>query len=127
MRAVACTHLEDGTPLAITGAGGNFGGAGEVIVWNLRTDECSKRLPRPTRGRTLLRSGRGLPIGTATEIVALQHERPGIHLGPHRRRAIRGSDNGPLSRVPVAALLAALPDAIIMYSHRYGCTWAGAA
>ena len=35
-------------------------------------------------------------------------------------------DNGPLSRVPVAALLAALPDAI-MYSHRYACTWVGAA
>ena len=31
-------------------------------------------------------------------------------------------DNGPLSRVPVAALLAALPDAI-MYSHRYA--WGG--
>jgi hypothetical protein len=40
--------------------------------------------------------------------------------------AAGGSDNGPLSRVPVAALLAALPDAI-MYSHRYGCTWVGAA
>ena len=55
MRAVSCTHLEDGTPIAITGAGRYFGGVGEVIVWNLRTDECSKRLPRPTRWRTLLR------------------------------------------------------------------------
>lgn len=47
----ACTHLKDGTPIAITGAGGYFGGAGEVIVWNLPRDECSKRLPG---GRTLL-------------------------------------------------------------------------
>jgi hypothetical protein len=39
---------------------------------------------------------------------------------------LSSSDNGPLSRVPVAALLAALPDAI-MYSHRYGCTWVVAA
>jgi hypothetical protein len=45
----ASTHLKDGTPIAITGAGGYFGGAGEVIVWNLPRDECSKRLPRPTR------------------------------------------------------------------------------
>jgi hypothetical protein len=44
VRAVACTHLEDGTPIAITGAGGYFGAVGEVIVWNLCTDECSKRL-----------------------------------------------------------------------------------
>jgi hypothetical protein len=32
VQAVACTHLEDHTPIAITGAGGYFG-AGEVIVW----------------------------------------------------------------------------------------------
>lgn len=38
-RAVARTHLEDGTSIAITGAGGYFGGAGEVIVWNLCTHE----------------------------------------------------------------------------------------
>ena len=31
-------------------------------------------------------------------------------------RGSRSSDNGPLSRVPVVAFLAALPDAIIMYS-----------
>jgi hypothetical protein len=31
-RAVARTHLEDGPPIASTGAAGYFGGAGEVIV-----------------------------------------------------------------------------------------------
>ena len=33
VHAVACTHLEDGTPIAITGA------RGEVIVWDLRTGQ----------------------------------------------------------------------------------------
>ena len=36
VHAVACTHLEDGTPIAITGAGGD---AREVIVWDLRTGQ----------------------------------------------------------------------------------------
>jgi hypothetical protein len=30
-------------PIAITGVGGYFGGAGEVIVWNLRTGRMRKR------------------------------------------------------------------------------------
>ena len=44
-----------------------------------------------------------------------------LHRGSH---SAGRRDNGPLSRVPVAAFLAALPDAI-MYSHRYGCAWVG--
>ena len=39
VHAVACTHLEDGTPIAITGAGDDYSGAGEVIVWDLRTGQ----------------------------------------------------------------------------------------
>ena len=77
----ACTHLKDGTPIAITGAGGYFGGAGEVIVWNRPWDECSKRLPAYPVGALCCNSGRGVAIGTATEIVALQHQHSGVHQG----------------------------------------------
>ena len=38
VNAVACTHLEDGTPIAVTGAGSATDG-GEVIVWDLRTGQ----------------------------------------------------------------------------------------
>jgi hypothetical protein len=54
MRAVTCTHLEDGTPSPSPGVGGYFGGAGEVIVWNLRTG----RMRQTPGGRTLLRFAR---------------------------------------------------------------------
>jgi hypothetical protein len=74
MRAVACTHLEDGTPIAITGAGGYFGGAGEVIVWNRRTGRIQQTPAAPYPVDALCcNSGRGVAIGTATEVVALQH------------------------------------------------------
>ena len=40
VNAVACTRLEDGTPIAITAAaGGRYDDAGQVIVWDLRTGQ----------------------------------------------------------------------------------------
>ena len=38
VNAVACTRLEDGTPIAITGGAGDLD-RGEVIVWDLRTGQ----------------------------------------------------------------------------------------
>ena len=127
-RAGGCLpHLEDGTPIAITGAGRYFGGAGEVVVWNLHTGRMQQTptAPYPV-GALCCDSGRGVAIGTATEIVALQHERSGIHQGPHRRWAIRGSDNGPLSDLPARNQLrradrsgdAGLPPGVAVPGHR---------
>jgi WD40 repeat protein len=48
VNAVACTHLEDGTPIAITGGGYGRGG-GEVIVWDPRAGQQHATLPGPTR------------------------------------------------------------------------------
>ena len=40
VHAVACTHLEDGTPIAVTAAGSYAAAAaGEVFVWDLRTSQ----------------------------------------------------------------------------------------
>jgi WD40 repeat protein len=74
--AVACTRLEDGTPIAITGGG-------EVIVWNLRTGRMQQTLavPYPV-GALCCDSRQGVVIGTAAEIVRLQHERPVGSSGP---------------------------------------------
>ena len=84
MNAVACTRLEDGTPIAITGAGS--GGGGEVIVWDLRTGRMQQTLAAPYPVSALCcDSGRGVAIGTATEIVGLQHQRSRVHPCPHRR------------------------------------------
>ena len=53
-RAVACTRLDDGTPLAVTGTDaaliyrGDHGG-GEVIVWDLRTGRQRATLAGHTR------------------------------------------------------------------------------
>jgi hypothetical protein len=60
-RAVARTHLEDGTSTAITGAGGYFGGAGEVIVWNLCTHEHASLSYHPLF-RAAYTTGAGLTL-----------------------------------------------------------------
>ena len=66
----------------ITGAGGYFGGAGEVIVWNLRTGRMQQTATAPYPvGALCCNSGRGVAIGTATGIVALQHQHSGVHQG----------------------------------------------
>jgi WD40 repeat protein len=100
VNAVACTRLEDGTPIALSGGGGLVGG-GEVIVWDLCTGRMQQTLavPYPV-GALCCYSGQRVAIGTATEIAGLRHEGPGVIEGTHRRRAIRRSDNGPLSRPP---------------------------
>jgi WD40 repeat protein len=82
VNAVACTHLEDGTPIAVTGAG-DIGGAGEVIVWDLRTGRMQQTLAAPYPvGALCCDSVGGVVIGTATEIVRLQYERSGGPSGP---------------------------------------------
>jgi hypothetical protein len=70
-------------PIAITGAGGYFGAAGEAIVCeDLHT---GRRQQTPTApypaGALCCNSGRGVAIGTAIEIVALQHQHSGVHQG----------------------------------------------
>jgi len=81
VNAVACTHLEDGTPIAITGGG--FAGAGEVIVWDLRTGRMQQTLAMPYPvGALCCDSGRGVTIGTATEVIGLQYKRSGNPAGP---------------------------------------------
>ena len=93
-------------PSPSPGADGYFGGTGELSsVRTCTRDECSKTPTAPyPAGALCCNSGRGVAIGTATEIVALQHQHSGGSSGPHRRRAIRESDNGPLSRPPVVAI-----------------------
>ena len=82
VNAVACTLLQDDTPIAVTGADGYGSEVGEVIVWNLRTGRMQETLTVPYSVGALCRdSGRGVVIGTATEIVGLQHERSGS-IGP---------------------------------------------
>ena len=47
VNAVACTRLEDGTPIAVTGADADaclFCGGGEVFVWDLRTGRMQQTL-----------------------------------------------------------------------------------
>jgi hypothetical protein len=65
--AVACTRLEDGTPIAVTATGG------EVIVWDLHAGRMQQTLALPYPvGAVSCDSDRGVTIGTATEIVRLQ-------------------------------------------------------
>ena len=53
VNAVACTRLEDGTPIAISGAG-HISGGGEVIVWDLRTGQQRTILAAtPSRGQAV--------------------------------------------------------------------------
>jgi WD40 repeat protein len=61
VNAVACTHLEDGTPIAITGGGGIGGADGEVIVWDLRTGRIQQTLAAPySVGALCCDSGQGV-------------------------------------------------------------------
>ena len=63
VNAVACTHLEDGTPIAVTGAGGD--GGGEVIVWDLRTGQQHTTLAghtQPVNAVACTRLEDGTPI-----------------------------------------------------------------
>ena len=72
-RAVACTRLDDGTPLAIT-AGGDLLAAGEVIVWDLRAGRMQQTFVAPYAvGALSCDSDQGIAVGTATEIVRLQY------------------------------------------------------
>ena len=69
--------------VAITGTGDGYFAGDEVIVWNLRTEGIQQTLAAPYPvGALCCDSGRGVAIGTGTEIVALQHERSRVHRGP---------------------------------------------
>ena len=77
VNAVACTRLEDGTPIAITGGAGDVGGSGgEVIVWDLRTGQQRATLPghtQPVRAVACTRLEDGTPLaitGTGTSPAA---------------------------------------------------------
>ena len=92
VNAVACTHLEDGTPIAVTGAGSDFGGGGgEVIVWDLRTGQQHATLAghtQPVNAVACTRLEDGTPIAV-TGAGGIARRRRGDRLGPAHRPAAR--------------------------------------
>jgi WD40 repeat protein len=106
VRAVACTHLDDDTPIAITGA------AGEVIAWNLHTGQQHANLAghsqpvnalactRLDDGTALAITGGGVGFGAAGEVIVWdlrtrqQHANLAGHTQPVRAVACTRLDDG---------------------------------
>ena len=92
VNAVACTHLEDGTPIAITGAGElRRRGVGEVIVWDLRTGQQRTTLAghtQPVNAVACTHLEDGTPIAvTGGGSRRPRRRRRGDRLGPAHRPA----------------------------------------
>jgi WD40 repeat protein len=74
VNAVACTHLPDGTALAITGAGSIIDGPGEVIFWNLAAGQPRNNLTMPYPAYALACDlNYGVVVGAGTEVIRLEY------------------------------------------------------
>jgi WD40 repeat protein len=78
VNAIACTRLDDSTPIAITAAGTvGYSSLGEVIIWDLHTRRIQQKLAAPYPvGALICDSDQGIAIGTATEMIRFQYVRP---------------------------------------------------
>jgi WD40 repeat protein len=75
VHTIACTRLDDGTPVAVTGVGHPGAGAGgEVIVWDLRTGQQRTTLtgqtwPMHTIACTRLDDGTPVGVTGGAEVI----------------------------------------------------------